>query len=144
MLLAGADKVAVNTAALESPCLLTAASARFGSQCVVLAADVRRVPGGWTVLSHAGTRPTGLNALEWFEEAEKLGAGELLVTSVDSDGTQAGYDLDLYRAIASTTGLPVVASGAGRPEHFVTCWRRALTPRSPPRSSTRKRCASAN
>ena len=119
MLLAGADKVAVNTAALADPDLLTVAASQFGSQCVVLAADVRRVPGGWTVLSHAGRRPTGRDALEWFERAEKLGAGELLVTSVDSDGTQAGYDLELYRAIAAATGLPVVASGgAGRPEHF--------------------------
>jgi cyclase len=119
MLLAGADKVAVNTAALENPSLLSAASARFGSQCVVLAADVRRVPGGWTILSHAGTRPTGLDAFAWFERAERLGAGELLVTSVDADGTGRGYDAELYRAIASATGLPVIASGgAGRPEDF--------------------------
>lgn len=119
LLLAGADKVAVNSAAVERPSLLSEAADRFGSQCVVLAADVRRAAGGWHVATHAGTRPTGRDALEWFERAERLGAGELLVTSIDADGTRAGYDLDLYRAIAAMTRLPVIASGgAGRPEDF--------------------------
>lgn len=119
MLLAGADKVAVNTSAVEDPTLLSEAAGRFGRQCVVLAVDVRRRGGGWEVVTHAGTRPTGLDALEWIREAERRGAGELLVTSMDADGTKLGFDLELYRAIGSASRLPVIASGgAGRPEDF--------------------------
>jgi cyclase len=120
MLMAGADKVAVNTAAVERPAILQAAAARFGAQCVVLAVDVKRRPGGgWEVVTHAGTRRTGLDALEWVGRAHERGAGELLVTSMDADGTQAGFDCDLYRTLASSTPLPVIASGgAGRPEDF--------------------------
>mgnify|MGYP001766015567 CR=1 FL=1 len=121
MLRAGADKVAVNTSALERPNLLGEAADRFGRQCVVLAMDVRRRPdGGWEVLAAAGTRRTGLDALEWAARAEGLGAGELLVTSMDADGTRGGFDASLYRALAGCTSLPVIASGgAGRPEHFL-------------------------
>ena len=120
MLLAGADKVAVNTAAVERPAILGEAAERFGAQCVVLAMDVKRRPGcGWEVVTHAGTRRTGLDALEWAGRAHERGAGELLVTSMDSDGTQAGFDCELYRALSSSTPLPVIASGgAGRPEDF--------------------------
>ncbi|MFI5165434.1 MAG: imidazole glycerol phosphate synthase subunit HisF [Thermoanaerobaculales bacterium] len=120
MLLAGADKVAVNTAAVEEPTLLARAADRFGTQCVVLAIDVRRRSnGGWEVVTHAGTLPTDVNALEWAARAEGLGAGELLVTSMDADGTQGGFDNDLYACLSSQTGLPIIASGgAGSPRDF--------------------------
>ena len=121
MLLAGADKVAVNTAAVERPELLREAAERFGAQCVVLAIDAKRRDGGWEVVTHAGTRGTGLDALAWAAAARDLGAGELLVTSMDADGTQGGFDCDLYRALASCTPLPVIASGgAGRADHFAS------------------------
>jgi imidazole glycerol-phosphate synthase subunit HisF len=122
MLLAGADKVAVNTAAVERPGILSEAAERFGAQCVVLAIDAkRREGGGWEVVTHAGTRLTGLDALAWAAAARDLGAGELLVTSMDADGTQGGFDCDLYRALASSTPLPVIASGgAGRVEDFAS------------------------
>jgi imidazoleglycerol phosphate synthase cyclase subunit len=121
MLRAGADKVAVNTAALERPGLLEEAADRFGRQCVVLAMDVRRRPaGGWEVMAAAGSRSTGLEARAWAERAERLGAGELLVTSMDADGTRGGFDTDLYKALAGATSLPVIASGgAGCPRHFL-------------------------
>lgn len=120
MLLAGADKVAVNTAALDEPALLARAADRFGTQCVVLAIDARRrLGGGWEVVTHAGTRPTGVNALAWAAQAEELGVGELLVTSVDSDGTQGGFDNDLYACLSQETRLPVIASGgAGSARDF--------------------------
>ncbi len=120
MLLAGADKVALNTAAVEDPSLLSRAADRFGCQCMVLAIDARRRPGaGWEVVTHAGRRPTGRDALAWAAEAEGLGAGELLVTSMDADGTQAGFDDELYAALSGATRLPVIASGgAGSPKDF--------------------------
>lgn len=119
LLLAGADKVAVNTAAVEDPDLLGEAAGRFGRQCVVLAIDAKRVPGGWEVRTRAGNKRTGLDALEWASRAEALGAGELLVTSVDADGTREGFDCELYRALSSVSNLPLIASGgAGGPEHF--------------------------
>lgn len=119
-LLAGADKVALNTAAVEDPSLLAKAAERFGRQCVVLALDARRCPGGWEVVVEAGRRGTGASALQWAREAEALGAGELLVTSVDSDGTRDGFDCALYRALSEVTGLPLIASGgAGEPAHFL-------------------------
>ncbi|MBI4565565.1 MAG: imidazole glycerol phosphate synthase subunit HisF [Planctomycetes bacterium] len=111
LLLAGADKVAINTAAVQRPELLSEAASRFGAQCVVLAVDVRRRPGGWDVVTHAGTYPADRDALEWCARAERLGAGELLVTSMDADGTRSGYDLELYRLLAAASGLPVIASG---------------------------------
>jgi cyclase len=120
MLMAGADKVAVNSAAVVDTDLLSRCADRFGRQCMVLAMDVRRRPrGGWEVVARAGTRGTGMDALEWAAHAESLGAGELLVTSMDADGTRAGFDLALYRELAKVTTLPVIASGgAGTVDHF--------------------------
>jgi cyclase len=125
LLLAGADKVSINTAAVRNPDLLTAAAERFGSQCIVVAIDARRLAdGGWEVYVRGGRTPTGLDALEWAERAVELGAGEVLLTSMDADGTLAGYDLALTRAVAEAVPVPVIASGgAGHPEHFA----RALT-----------------
>ena len=117
----GADKVSVNTAALADPDLLSRAAEVFGSQCVVLAIDARRrLEGpGWEVHSHGGRRPTGRDAVEWAVEGERLGAGEILLTSMDRDGTHEGYDLDLTRAVSRSVRLPVIASGgAGNAAHM--------------------------
>ncbi len=125
LLRAGADKVAVNTAAVDSPDLLGAAADRFGAQCVVLAVDARRRPGGgFEVVTHGGRRPRGLDAVAWCAEGARRGAGENLLTSVDADGTRGGYDLALTRAVADAVPVPVIASGgAGGAEDI----RRALT-----------------
>jgi cyclase len=117
----GADKVSVNTAALAEPELLSDAAEIFGSQCVVLAIDARRREegGGWEVYSHGGRRPVGRDAIEWAVEGERLGAGEILLTSMDRDGTHDGYDLDLTRAVSEAVRLPVIASGgAGNAAHM--------------------------
>jgi imidazole glycerol-phosphate synthase subunit HisF len=117
----GADKVSVNTAALADPDLLSRAAEVFGSQCVVLAIDARRrlEGAGWEVHSHGGRRPTGRDAVEWAVEGERLGAGEILLTSMDRDGTHEGYDLDLTRAVSGSVRLPVIASGgAGDAAHM--------------------------
>ncbi len=116
----GADKVSVNSAALAEPELITRCAEVFGSQCVVLAIDARRREGGgWEVFSHGGRRPAGRDAVEWAAEAERLGAGEILLTSMDRDGTHHGYDLDLTRQISDAVRLPVVASGgAGGSRHM--------------------------
>ena len=115
LLRAGADKVAVNTAALERPELVTELAGEFGAQCVVVAVDARRrsdgAPAGWEVCTHGGRRPTGSDALAWAARAAELGAGEILLTSMDRDGTRDGYDLELTRRVAETVGVPVVASG---------------------------------
>lgn len=125
-LCSGADKVAVNTAAIRRPGLIAKLAEVFGSQCVVLAIDAKRSADGYEVYSHSATRPTGLDALEWASEAERLGAGELLVTSIDRDGTKKGYDLELLRGITSRVNLPVVASGgAGTLGHFLEAFRDA-------------------
>jgi cyclase len=116
-----ADKVSVNSAALAEPALMTRGAEIFGSQCVVLAIDARRREGaaGWEVYSHGGRKPTGRDAVEWAAEGERLGAGEILLTSMDRDGTQAGYDLELLAAVSSAVRLPVIASGgAGSAEHM--------------------------
>ncbi|MDR7556204.1 MAG: imidazole glycerol phosphate synthase subunit HisF [Armatimonadota bacterium] len=123
LLLAGADKVAVNTAAVARPALIADAADRFGSQCVVVAIDAkRREEDGrvwYEVMTHGGRRPTGLDAVAWAREAARLGAGEILLTSVDRDGTEEGYELELTRRVAEAVTIPVVASGgAGRPEHL--------------------------
>jgi cyclase len=123
MLESGADKVAINTAAVENPRLITEGAERFGSQCIVVAIDGKRTgPGRWEVHTYGGTgggRPTGLDAVEWAVRAAELGAGELLVTGMDADGTQAGYDLPLTRAISGSTSVPLIASGgAGDAEHM--------------------------
>ena len=109
----GADKVSVNTAAVEDPTLITRCAEIFGSQCVVLAIDARkrRDAPGWEVFSHGGRRPTGRDAVDWAAEGERLGAGELLLTSMDRDGTREGYDIELLRAVRAAVRLPVIASG---------------------------------
>lgn len=112
LLNAGADKVSLNTAAVENPDFVRRAAERFGSQCIVLAIDaIRREGSGWEVYTHGGRTPTGLDAAEWAEKGEKLGAGEILLTSMDKDGTRDGYDLELTRTISEKAGIPVIASG---------------------------------
>jgi cyclase len=123
LLLAGADKVALNTAAVERPGLIREAADQFGSQCIVVAVDAkRRDEAGnlwYEVLTHGGRRPTGRDAIAWAREAARLGAGEILLTSVDQDGSEAGYELTLTRQVAGAVGVPVIASGgAGSPEHL--------------------------
>ncbi len=121
MLIAGADRVSLNTAAVQRPEVLTEAAERFGTQCVVAAIDARRRTNGsgWEVYIFGGHQPTGLDAVEWAEEVERRGAGEILLTSMDRDGTQIGYDLPLLQAITSRVKIPVIASGgAGTLEHF--------------------------
>ena len=124
-LLAGADKVSLNTAAIQRPELIGECAERFGAQCIVTAIDARRrEDGGWQVYTHGGRRPTGLDAVEWARRVVSLGSGEILLTSMDGDGTQAGYDLDLTRAVSEAVGVPVIASGgAGQPSHLVDAVR---------------------
>ncbi len=119
LLRAGADKVSLNTAALERPPVIREAALRFGSQCIVVAIDARRDADRWTVFTHGGRRPTGRDAVAWAQEAVGLGAGEILLTSMDRDGTKDGYDLELTRAVSQAVSVPVIASGgAGSLEHF--------------------------
>jgi imidazole glycerol-phosphate synthase subunit HisF len=119
ILLAGADKVGVNSAAVARPELISEGAARFGSQCIVLAIDARRRDGGWEVYTHGGRTSTEIDAVEWARHAVALGAGEILLTSMDADGTLAGYDLELTRAIVEAVNVPVIASGgAGTLDHF--------------------------
>ena len=127
LLLAGADKVSINSAAVHDPALIAAGAKRFGSQCIVVAVDARRRQGadqldrgpGWDVYVSGGRKNTGIDAVAWALEVERQGAGELLLTSMDGDGTQEGYDVELTRAISDAVSIPVIASGgAGRPEHF--------------------------
>lgn len=121
MLNAGADKVSFNTAAVNHPGILNQCSEQFGSQCTVLAIDARRnEQGGWTVYTHGGRTPAGRDAIEWAQEGVERGAGEILLTSMDADGTKNGYDLELTRAISEAVGVPVIASGgAGTLDHLV-------------------------
>lgn len=122
LLRAGADKVAVNTAALERPELIAEISAEFGAQCTVVAVDARRatVDLGYEVYTHGGRTPTGVDALEWATEVEALGAGEVLLTSMDRDGTRLGFDVELTRAVTEAVNIPVIASGGvGELEHLV-------------------------
>lgn len=120
ILRASADKVAVNSAALKNPQIIEEAAYKFGSQCVVVAMDAKRRPGGgWTLYLNGGRIDTGVDAVMWAKKAEQLGAGEILLTSMDCDGTKAGYDLELTRVVSESVGIPVIASGgAGRLEHF--------------------------
>jgi imidazole glycerol-phosphate synthase subunit HisF len=127
MLRAGADKVGVNTAAVQRPGLIREAAAQFGSQCIVVAIDAKRTaPQTWEVWIHGGRTPTGLDAIAWARQVASLGAGELLVTSMDQDGREDGYDLGLLRAVTDAVQIPVIASGgAGAPQHFVDAVRQA-------------------
>ena len=120
ILRAGADKVSVNSAAIKNPDIIDQAAYKFGSQCVVTAIDAkRRDGGGWDVFIHGGRINTGIDAIKWAVEAEKRGAGEILLTSMDCDGVKNGYDLELTRAVSESVGIPVIASGgAGKLEHF--------------------------
>lgn len=119
LLNAGADKVSINTAAVKDPQFVERASQRFGCQCIVVAIDARRKGEGWEVFTHGGRVPTGLDAVLWGKEMEKLGAGEILLTSMDRDGTKDGYDLELTRTISEEVSIPVIASGGvGTLEHL--------------------------
>jgi len=121
LLLAGADKVAINTAAVEDPDFVRAGAEKFGSQCIVVAVDAKRnAAGGFEVFTHGGRAPTGLDALDWVKRLAALGAGEILLTSMDRDGTRQGYDLELTRAVADSLTIPVIASGGvGVLDHLV-------------------------
>ena len=117
----GADKISVNSSAINRPELITEAAEKFGSQCVVVAIDAKRRPdgSGWNIYKNGGRIDVGIDAVEWAKKAERLGAGEILLTSMDCDGTKAGYDIELTRAIAKSVSIPVIASGgAGTLEHF--------------------------
>ena len=121
ILRAGADKITLNTAAIEEPNLIGEGAETFGSQCIVIAIDARRRVGasGWEVFTHGGRRAVGMDAIEWAVRAESLGAGEILLTSMDCDGTRDGYDIELTRAVSDEVRIPVIASGgAGKVEHF--------------------------
>ena len=120
LLRAGADKISVNSAAVEDPTLISRAAERFGSQCVVLAIDARkRTDGTFEVVTAGGRTPTGLDAVEWVQQGEALGAGEILLTSMDADGTKAGFDLEMTRSVTQAVSIPVIASGGcGTLEHF--------------------------
>ncbi|MCJ7744768.1 MAG: imidazole glycerol phosphate synthase subunit HisF [Actinobacteria bacterium] len=121
ILKAGADKVSINTAAVNDPPLITRAAERFGSQCVVVAIDGRSGgDGNWEVYTHGGRKPTGIDVLEWASKVESLGAGEIMLTSMDRDGTKLGYDIPLTKAVCDSVSIPVIASGgAGNLEHLV-------------------------
>jgi imidazole glycerol-phosphate synthase subunit HisF len=120
LLNAGADKVSMNTAAVNNPQLIADASAKVGAQCIVVAVDAKQTtPGRWEVFTHGGRKNTGLDAIEWARKVEGLGAGEILLTSMDRDGTKAGFDLPLTRAVADAVGIPVIASGGvGNLQHL--------------------------
>ncbi len=122
MLKAGADKISVNTAAVDNPKIISEGAKKFGSQCIVLAVDAKRRDNGegWEIYTHGGRTPTGLDAIEWVQKGVGLGAGEILLTSMDADGTKDGYDIELTRAVSEAVNVPVIASGgAGTFEHFL-------------------------
>ena len=121
LLNAGADKVGINTAAIHNPDFVREAAERFGSQCIVVAIDAKQVaPGRWEIFTHGGRKPTGINAVEWAIKMENFGAGEILLTSMDRDGTKDGFDLALTRAVSDATHIPVIASGGvGKLQHLV-------------------------
>src|SRR3989454_3670266 len=120
MLKAGADKISINSSALATPELIRAGAEKFGSQCIVVSIDARKIaPDKWEVFSHGGRKPTGLDAIEWAQRAVSLGAGEIVLNSIDADGTRAGFELAITRRISEAVGVPVVASGgAGSLEHM--------------------------
>jgi cyclase len=120
LLNAGADKVSINTSAVTNPQLVADASSRYGSQCIVVAIDAKQVsPGRWAIFTHGGRNPTGLEAVSWAKKIENLGAGEILLTSMDRDGTKSGFDIELTRAISDSVNIPVIASGGvGNLQHL--------------------------
>ncbi|WP_407269846.1 imidazole glycerol phosphate synthase subunit HisF [Radiobacillus sp. PE A8.2] len=119
LLKAGADKVGMNSAAVANPDLITEGSERFGAQCIVVAIDAKRFDDGWHVMTHGGSKDTGIDAIEWAKTAEQKGAGEILLTSVDTDGVKDGFDLRLTQAVVDAVRIPVIASGGcGHPDHF--------------------------
>jgi len=119
LLKAGSDKVSINTAAINNPLFIKESAEIFGSQCIVVAIDAKRRDGSWEVYTHGGRTPTGIDALEWAKKSEELGAGEILLTSMDRDGTKDGYDIELTRAISDLLSIPVIASGGvGTLEHL--------------------------
>jgi imidazole glycerol-phosphate synthase subunit HisF len=119
LLNAGADKVSINTAAVQNPQLVADASGHYGAQCIVVAIDAKRAGTGWEVFTHGGRNPTGLDAVDWARRMQELGAGEILLTSMDRDGTRAGFDIELTRAVSDAVGIPVIASGGvGKLEHL--------------------------
>ena len=120
MLKAGADKISINSSALSEPALITAGAEKFGSQCIVVSIDAKRTgPGKWEVFAQGGRKPTGLDAVEWARRAVDLGAGEVVLNSIDADGTKQGFDLEITRRVSESVGVPVVASGgAGKLEHM--------------------------
>lgn len=126
LLNAGADKISINSAAVKDPELISRLSQRFGSQCVVLAIDAKKKDESWEVYIHGGRKPTGIDAVEWAKEGEKRGAGEILLTSMDCDGTKDGFDIELTRTIGKNVKLPVIASGgAGTKQHFANVFTQA-------------------
>jgi cyclase len=121
----GADKVAINTAAVNSPQLIADVARKYGSQCVVASIQTKKVPGGWEAYVEAGREKTGLNALDWARRVVELGAGEMVVTSIDQEGTKSGFDLDVIQAINDSVRIPVIASGGyGQPAHLANLWKR--------------------
>lgn len=124
LLRSGADKVSINTAAALNPKLIKEASSKFGAQCIVVAIDAKKENGKWRVYIHGGRTPTKLDAVDWAEKAQEYGAGEILLTSMDRDGTQNGYDLDLLKILSKKLSIPIIASGgAGKKEDFYTAWK---------------------
>jgi cyclase len=124
VLKSGADKVSINSGAIKDPSLISAAAKRYGSQCVVLSMDVKRVKGKFRVFAHGGRRDTGIDALEWAKRGEDLGAGEIVLNSIDTDGVQGGFDLPMLREVGSIVAVPLVASGgAGKMEDFLELFR---------------------
>ena len=119
LLRAGADKVSINTSAILNPKLVTESAMKFGSQCIVVAVDIKRKDSGWEVFTHGGRKPTGLDCMEWVKKMQDYGAGEILLTSMDRDGTKKGYDLDILSILSETINIPIIASGgAGTLEHI--------------------------
>jgi cyclase len=127
LLSAGADKISLNTIAVANPELVSKSALKFGSQCIVVAIDAKQVPGkkkAWEVYTHGGRKATGIDAVQWARKAARLGAGEILLTSMDCDGTKNGYDIGLTHAVSEAVGIPVIASGgAGKPKHFADACR---------------------
>jgi len=128
VLCSGADKVTINTAAVEDPSLVTEVSKRFGSQCMVVSIDAKqtnRTPSGYEVYTYGGRKPTGLDAIEWAKRVEALGAGEILLTSIDRDGTEDGYEINLTKIVCEAVNIPVIASGGcGKPEHMLEVFQK--------------------